>query len=72
MYNYPTKAEMEKNKNGRYWVAPELFYVYGLANSETAIERVQRKHLYTKESEAFVYEGIGCMLGWEAGTTYLE
>jgi hypothetical protein len=22
--------------------------------------------------EAFVYEGIGCILGWEASTTYLE
>jgi serine/threonine protein kinase len=41
VYGYPTKAEMEKNKKERYWVAPELFYVYGLANSKIAIERVQ-------------------------------
>jgi hypothetical protein len=53
VYGYPTKAKMEKNKKERYWVAPELFYVYGPTNSEIAIERVQRKHLYTKESDAY-------------------
>jgi hypothetical protein len=35
-------------------VAPELFYVYGPPNSETSIEHVQRKHLYTKESDAYL------------------
>jgi serine/threonine protein kinase len=54
VYGYPTKAEMEKNKKDHYWVALELFYVYGLANSETTIERVQKKHLYTKESDAYL------------------
>jgi hypothetical protein len=42
VYDYPTKAEMERNKKERYWVTPELFYVYGPPNSETSIERVQR------------------------------
>jgi serine/threonine protein kinase len=54
VYGYPTKAEMEKNKKERYWVAPELFYVYSLANSETTIERVQWKHLYTPQSDAYL------------------
>jgi hypothetical protein len=53
VYGYPTKAEMEKNKKERYWVAPELFYVYGPPKSETAIEHVRWKHLYTPESDAY-------------------
>src|SRR5450759_2678162 len=53
VYGYPSKAEMEKNKKERYWVAPELFYVYGASNSETAIERVRWKHLYTQQSDAY-------------------
>jgi hypothetical protein len=47
VYGYPTKVEMEKNKKERYWMAPELFYVYGPPNSKTAIECVRWKHLYT-------------------------
>jgi serine/threonine protein kinase len=53
VYGYPTKAEMEKNKKERCWVAPELFYVYGPPNSETAIERVRWKNLYTLQSDAY-------------------
>jgi hypothetical protein len=34
-------------------VALELFYVYGPPNSRTSIERIQRKHLYTKESDTY-------------------
>jgi serine/threonine protein kinase len=53
VYGYPTKAKMEKNKE-HYWVAPQLFYIYGPPNSETAIERVRWKHLYTPESDAYL------------------
>jgi hypothetical protein len=53
VYGYPTKAEMEKNEKERYWVALELFSVYDPTNFETSIERVQRKHLYTKELNAY-------------------
>jgi hypothetical protein len=35
-------------------VAPELFYIYGPPNSETSLERVQRRHLYTKEADAYL------------------
>jgi serine/threonine protein kinase len=52
VYGYPIKAEMENNKE-RYWVAPELFYVYGPPNSEMAIERVHWKHLYMPQSDAY-------------------
>jgi hypothetical protein len=34
-------------------VALELFYVYGPPISETAIERVRWKHLYTPQSDAY-------------------
>jgi hypothetical protein len=37
---------------------PELFYFYGPLNSETSIERVQRKRLYTKESDAYSVEKL--------------
>jgi serine/threonine protein kinase len=50
---YLTKAEMERNKEC-YWVALELFYVYSPPNSETSIDHVRRKHLYTKESDAYL------------------
>jgi serine/threonine protein kinase len=54
MYGYPTKVEMEENKKKRYWVALELFYVYGPPNSEIAIECVRWKHLYTSKSNAYL------------------
>jgi hypothetical protein len=44
--------EMERNKRERYLVAPKLFYIYGPSNSETSLERVQRRHMYTKETNA--------------------
>ena len=34
-------------------MAPKLFYVYGPTNFETSIECIQRKQLYTKESNAY-------------------
>jgi hypothetical protein len=34
-------------------VVPELFYVNSPPNSETAIERVRWKHLYTPQSDAY-------------------
>lgn len=46
VYGYPTKDEMERNKE-RFWVATKLYYVYGLYNSKTSLERLQRRHLYT-------------------------
>jgi hypothetical protein len=53
VYGYPTKDEMERNKKERPWVAPKLFYVYDPPNLETSLERVQRRHLYTKEADAY-------------------
>jgi hypothetical protein len=52
-YSYPTKDEMERNKKECLWVVPELFYVYGPPYSETSLKRVQRRHLYTKEVDAY-------------------
>ena len=40
MYGFSTMAEMKTSKRERPWMAPKLFYVYGLPNSETSLERV--------------------------------
>jgi hypothetical protein len=55
---YSIMAEMERNKREHYWVALELFYVYGPSNSETSLEHVvttlqvvqqnKYKHSYNK------------------------
>ena len=53
VYDYPTKEKMDKNEKEHFWMALELFYVYGPCNFETSLERIQRKHLYTKEANAY-------------------
>jgi serine/threonine protein kinase len=40
VYGYPTTVEMERNKKEPYWVAIELFYIYGPPNFETLLEHV--------------------------------
>jgi hypothetical protein len=45
-------------------VAPELFYVYGPPNSETSLERVQTRHLYTKEADAYSVGKVAQII-WE-------
>jgi serine/threonine protein kinase len=44
VYAYPTKEEMERNKKEHFLVAPKLFYVYGLRNSETSLECRRKKY----------------------------
>ena len=53
VYGYSTKVEIERNKNERYWVALDLFYVYGPPNFKTSIERIHMNNLYTKELDAY-------------------
>jgi hypothetical protein len=36
---------MERNKREGPWVAPELFYVYGLPNSVTSLEYIQKSYI---------------------------
>jgi hypothetical protein len=64
VYGYSTKDEMERNKKERPWVAPELFYVYGPSNSETSLERIQRRHLYTKEVDTYSVGKVAQLI-WE-------
>ena len=45
---------MKRNKKEHFWVAPELFYVYCPYNFETSLEHVQRRHLYSKEANAYL------------------
>ena len=54
VYGYLTMAEMERNKKKRYQVAPQLFYIYGMPNSKALLERVQKKHMYMKEADAYL------------------
>jgi hypothetical protein len=42
MYDFPTMAEMEKNKRECLWVALELFYVYGPPNFETTLDHIEQ------------------------------
>jgi hypothetical protein len=53
VYGYPKMVEMERNKREHYWVALELFYVYGPSNSETSLECVEKRDMYTKEAYAY-------------------
>jgi hypothetical protein len=54
VYGYQAKEEMKRNKEEHFWVAPKLFYVYCPYNFETSLVRVQRRHLYTKEADAYL------------------
>jgi serine/threonine protein kinase len=40
VYGYPIKDEIERNKKEWFWVAPELFYIYGPSHSEASIKHV--------------------------------
>ena len=54
VYGFPSRDEMEKNKNEHLWVALELFYVYSQSNSKISLEHFQRKHMYTKKVDAYL------------------
>jgi hypothetical protein len=41
-------------KRERPWVALELFYGYSPSNFETSLERIQRRHMQTKEVDAYL------------------
>jgi len=52
-YGYPDQAKLEEEKRNRRWVAPELFYRYGEHCSETSLDIMQAKHLYSKAADAY-------------------
>lgn len=53
LFGYDSKEKMEHEAKPRWWVAPELFYVFGPRNSDTCLERMQREHLFSKEGDAY-------------------
>ena len=52
-YGYPTKEETQKQQDGRWWVAPELFYTFGPSDSDTSKPIMQSRHKYTKQSDSY-------------------
>ena len=61
-YGYATREEMETQRKQRFWVAPELFYVFGPPNSDTSIDRMQRKHLYSRAADAYSVGKVAQMM----------
>ncbi len=53
LYGYQTVAELERNRRGRFHVAPELFYVFGPPGTENALDVERSKHMHTKASDAY-------------------
>ena len=63
-YNFQVSHEMEKERQLRQHIAPELFYVFGPRGSKTCLERQKQKHLYSKASDAYVV-GILAKMIWQ-------
>jgi hypothetical protein len=64
LYGYQKKEEMVANIAQRKHVAPELFYVFGPEGSRTLLEVMQKKHLYTKATDAYSV-GVLASLIWK-------
>jgi hypothetical protein len=72
VYGYPTKEEMERNKE-RFWVALELFYIYGPRNSETSLEFVQKRICIQRKRMHTQLQRCHYVFGMTNGTkTYLR
>jgi hypothetical protein len=53
LYGYQKKEEMVANIAQRKHVAPKLFYVFGPEGSRNSLEVIQKKHLYSKATDAY-------------------
>ena len=53
LYGYQKKEEMVANIEQRKHVAPELFYVFRPEGSRNSLKVMQKKHLYTKATDAY-------------------
>lgn len=58
-YGFRSRGELEEQQRKRRWVAPELFYEFGPQNSETSLDVMQRRHLYTELADSYA-------IGWMA------
>ena len=63
-YGYRSEEEMAMQQRLRQHVAPELFYVFGPHGSKTSLECQKKKHLYTKEGDAYAARKLASML-WQ-------
>ena len=46
----------------RQHVVPELFHFFGPHGSDTSLERQKKKHLYTKEADAYAAGKLASMI----------
>jgi hypothetical protein len=53
LYGYQKKKEMVANIAQRKHMAPKLFYVFGFEGSWNSLEVMQKKHLYSKATDAY-------------------
>ena len=61
-YGYRSEEEMAMQQRLRQHVASELFYVFGPRGSETSLERQKKKHVYTKEGDAYAAGKLASMI----------
>jgi serine/threonine protein kinase len=64
LYGYQKKEEMVANIAQWKHVTPELFYVFGLEGSRNSLEVMQKKHLYSKATDAYSV-GMFASLIWK-------
>jgi hypothetical protein len=53
LYGYQKKKKMVANIAQLKHVAPELFYGFGPEDSRNSLEVMQKKHLYSKATDAY-------------------
>jgi len=64
-YGYRTMEELQREKQQQKYAAPKLFYMYGEKGSETSLEVMQKKHLYSMAADAYA-------TGWIAYQNWKE
>jgi len=57
-YGKSTKAKMDHYKRGTWWVALELFYIFGHKDSDTSIPIRQQHYKYTEKSYSYSIEKL--------------
>jgi hypothetical protein len=63
LYSYQKKEEMVANIAQQKHVAHELFYVFGPEGSRNSLEVMQKKHSYSKATDAYSV-GVLASLIW--------
>ena len=66
-YNFQAFDEMERQRQLRQYVSPELFHVFGPRGSKTCLERKKQKHLYSKAGVSYAVGMLAKMI-WQEET----